>query len=196
MPVVTTITSVSSPVLKLATETSFYGLAVTPKINDTLLDLQQIVVQCDVYKTSAAAALVVGVMTDPEDLYTFVPVDTVGVTDFYVECNRLGLQIKYASEVLDGHTGEMSAAKTMAAFDQLIDRLDIERGFLKFAESNHVTPKDGEWERSREFMLTQVKALIARYTPMGDDAFYPIYYQTDRLIQIAVENETHDSGVD
>ncbi|MBR4787457.1 MAG: fibronectin type III domain-containing protein [Bacteroidales bacterium] len=77
LPVVTTITSVSSPVLKLSAVTNGYGLAVTPKINDTLLDLQQIVVQCDVYKTSAAAALVVGVMTDPDDPYTFVPVDTV-----------------------------------------------------------------------------------------------------------------------
>ena len=126
----------------------------------------------------------------------FVPVDTVGVTDFYVECNRLGLQIKYASEVLDAHPAEVSSAKDMATFDRFINRLNIEKGFLKFAESNKVVPAAGEWDRSKDFVLTQVKALIARYTPMGDDAFYPIYQQTDKLIQIAVENETDDTGND
>ena len=126
----------------------------------------------------------------------FVPVDTTGVTDFYVECNRLGLQIKYASEVLDTHTSEVAGAKDMAAFDRFIDRLGIEQGFLKFASANKVVPKEGEWERSKDYMLTQVKALIARYTPMGDEAFYPIYQQTDKLIQIAVENETGNAGSD
>jgi carboxyl-terminal processing protease len=126
----------------------------------------------------------------------FVPVDTLGVTDFYVECNRLGLQIKYASEVLDAHTSEVSAAKDMAAFDRFINNLGIERGFLSFAASNKVVPAEGEWERSKDYMLTQIRALIARYTPMGDEAFYPIYQQTDKLIQIAVKNETVDSSSD
>lgn len=126
----------------------------------------------------------------------FVPVDTVGVTDFYVECNRLGLQIKYASEVLDAHTAEVSAARDMRTFDRFIDGLGIENGFLQFASRNNVSPKEGEWDRSKEYILTQVRALIARYTPMGDDAFYPIYQQTDKLIQIAVENEADDTGID
>lgn len=126
----------------------------------------------------------------------FVPVDTVGVTDFYVECNRLGLQIKYASEVLDAHTAEVSAARDMRTFDRFVDGLGLENGFLQFAKKNNVSPKEGEWERSKEYILTQVRALIARYTPMGDDAFYPIYQQTDKLIQIAVENEADDTGID
>lgn len=126
----------------------------------------------------------------------FVPVDTVGVTDFYVECNRLGLQIKYASEVLDAHTAEVSAARDMRTFDRFVDGLGLEKGFLQFAARNNVTPKEGEWERSKDYILTQVRALIARYTPMGDEAFYPIYQQTDKLIQIAVENEAYDTGID
>ncbi len=126
----------------------------------------------------------------------FVPVDTVGVTDFYVECNRLGLQIKYASEVLDAHTAEVSASRDMRTFDRFVDGLGLEKGFLQFAARNNVSPKEGEWERSKDYILTQVRALIARYTPMGDEAFYPIYQQTDKLIQIAVENEAYDTGID
>ncbi|MBO4558360.1 MAG: S41 family peptidase [Bacteroidales bacterium] len=126
----------------------------------------------------------------------FVPVDTVGVTNFYVNCNRLGLQIKYASDVLDKNTKAVTAARDMAAFDAFINNLGVEQGFLKFAAENNVTPAEGEWERSRDYMLTQIRALIARYTPMGDEAFYPIYLQTDKLVQIAVENEAPDARID
>ena len=120
----------------------------------------------------------------------FVPVDTVAVTDFFVDCNRKGLQIKYANEVLDSHTARVAAAKTMEAFDSFISTLDLEKGFLAFARRNEVVPKEGEWEISKDYMLTQIRALIARYTPMGDEAFYPIYLKTDTLVQTAVKNET------
>ena len=126
----------------------------------------------------------------------FVPVDTIAVTDFYVECNRKGLQIKYANEVLDAHTSAVTAARTMEAFDKFISTVDLERDFLSFAAKNGTEPKAGEWEISKEYMLTQIRALIARYTPMGDEAFYPIYYQTDNLILTAVKNEAYDSGND
>ncbi len=145
------------------------------------------------YKTAGGRTVYGGGGIVPD---VFVPVDTVGVTDFYVECNRLGLQIKYASEVLDAHTAEVAASRDMRTFDRFVDGLGLENGFLQFAKKNNVSPKEGEWERSREYILTQVRALIARYTPMGDDAFYPIYQQTDKLIQIAVENEADDTGID
>lgn len=145
------------------------------------------------YKTAGGRTVYGGGGIVPD---VFVPVDTVGVTDFYVECNRLGLQIKYASEVLDAHTAEVAASRDMRTFDRFVDGLGLENGFLQFAKKNNVSPKEGEWERSREYILTQVRALIARYTPMGDEAFYPIYQQTDKLIQIAVENEADDTGID
>lgn len=122
----------------------------------------------------------------------FVPVDTIAVTDFYVDCNRKGLQIKYANEVLDGHASQISACRTMESFDKFIAGMDLEREFLQFAAKNESVPKEGEWETSKDYMLMQIKALIARYTPMGDDAFYPIYHQTDNLILTAVKNEAHD----
>ena len=126
----------------------------------------------------------------------FVPVDTVAVTDFFVDCNRKSLQIKYANEVLDSHASAVTAAKTMEAFDRFVSTIDLEKDFLAFAARNEVVPKEGEWEISKEYMLTQIRALIARYTPMGDEAFYPIYLKTDTLVQTAVKNETDHSGND
>ena len=119
----------------------------------------------------------------------FVPIDTVGVTDFMVACNRNSLQIKYANTVLDKCAKALSSSSTMEQFEHLYDSLGAEQGFLEFAASNGITPKEGEWESSKKFVMNQVKALVARYTAMGDNAFYPIYHQTDKLIRIAVLNE-------
>lgn len=119
----------------------------------------------------------------------FVPIDTVGVTDFMVDCNRQGLQIKYANTLLDRYAKSLSATTTMDQFEHFYESLDAEKGFLAYAAENGFTPKEGEWAISKTFIMTQVKALIARYTAMGDNAFYPIYQKTDKLIHIAVGNE-------
>ena len=145
------------------------------------------------YKTAGGRTVYGGGGIVPD---VFVPVDTVGVTDFSVECNRLGLQIKYASEVLDSHAKVLGTVHDMAALDRVLDSLGLEQGFLAYTAKNKVVPKEGEWARSREFMLTQIRALVARYTPLGDEAFYPIYLKTDKLVLKAVENETADAGRD
>ena len=145
------------------------------------------------YKTAGGRTVYGGGGIVPD---VFVPVDTIAVTGFYMDCNRKGLQIKYANEVLDAHTSAITSAKTMEAFDKFLSTVNLERDFLAFAAKNGTEPKDGEWEISKEYMLTQIRALIARYTPMGDEAFYPIYYKTDNLILTAVKNETHDPGND
>ena len=115
----------------------------------------------------------------------FVPLDTVGSNDFYVKCNRLGLQNKYASKFFDGNSAGLRAQTTLDGLNSFLDSKNIESGFLSFAEANGATPKDDEWDRAKDLVLTQVRALIARYSPLGDKGFYPIYLTTDRLVSIA-----------
>ena len=115
----------------------------------------------------------------------FVPLDTVGSNDFYVKCNRLGLQNKYASKFFDSNAAGLRAQTTLESLNHFLDSKGVESGFLSFAAANGVTPKDDEWERARDYILPQVRALIARYSPLGDNGFYPIYLTTDRLVSIA-----------
>ncbi|MBO7371666.1 MAG: S41 family peptidase [Bacteroidales bacterium] len=115
----------------------------------------------------------------------FVPLDTVGSNEFYVKCNRLGLQNKYASKFFDSNAAGLRAQTTLESLNSFLDSKGIESGFLSFAAANGATPKNDEWERARDLVLTQVRALIARYSPLGDNGFYPIYLTTDRLVSIA-----------
>ena len=117
----------------------------------------------------------------------FVPLDTVGSNSFYSKCNRLGLQNKYASSFFDSNSSGLRAQTTLEDVNKFLDGKDIEGGFLKFAAANDNVPEGDEWEQVRDLVLTQVRALISRYSPLGDKAFYPIYLQTDKLIGIAAE---------
>ena len=117
----------------------------------------------------------------------FVPIDTVGVTDFFVKCNRQSGQVKYANYVSDANRAALRGLTDLSSLNKYLDGLDLEKGFLKYMASLGVVPQGNEWEVSGKIILTQIRALIGRNTPMNDDAFYPIYLQTDRLVKTAVQ---------
>ena len=54
---------------------------------------------------------------------------------------------------------------------------------LAFAKENGVVPKAGEWDRSKEFIITQLKGLFGRYSVLDDKAFYPYVLRIDNVVQ-------------
>ena len=46
--------------------------------------------------------------------------------------------------------------------------------------------KPGEWEKTEPYMMPQVRALVARYSKLGDNAFYKMYLPIDEAIKIAL----------
>ncbi len=119
----------------------------------------------------------------------FVPVDTTRASRFYVSCNRKATQMRFASAWFDTHHGELQAIDDFASLERYLDRSGLEKAFLDFAAS-----KDGlkpssqaEWAGERNYMLTQVRALVGRYSKLGDDAFYHIYLATDNVFEAAMK---------
>jgi hypothetical protein len=51
-----------------------------------------------------------------------------------------------------------------------------------------ITPKAGEWEVSREYMLPQINGLVGRFSKLGEEAFNRFYIPIDKTIQKAIEN--------
>lgn len=118
----------------------------------------------------------------------FVPLDTLGVTDFMVKCNRQSVQIKFANEISDRNRAKMRNIKDTVALNQFLDNLNIEKEFLAYAKKNNLTPTTEEWATSGQIMMIQIRALIARYTPMDEKGFYPIFLTIDNVVQKALEN--------
>lgn len=117
----------------------------------------------------------------------FVPLDTVGVTPYLVACNKQSLQIKYANLVSDRNRAKLRELKDLPSVERFLGRLNLEAGFRDFAASQGVVASAEEWKTSGQIIITQVKALISRYTPMSDDAFYPIFLRIDNTFAAATK---------
>ena len=117
----------------------------------------------------------------------FVPLDTTHYTEYLGACNRQSLQVKYANQVSDRYRDRMRGITDMASLEKFLDGLSLDSGFREFTRSQGVVPAAGEWEVSGETLVTQVRALIGRNTPMNEAAFYPIYLKLDNVVEAVME---------
>lgn len=118
----------------------------------------------------------------------FVPIDTTKVESFYINCNKKATPMRFASHFFDSHRAELQAIDN---YDDLLKYLDsnlLEMRFLGFARNrDELVPTNSEWEVERTYMMTQVRALVGRYSQLGDNAFYHLYLQTDEVFKAAME---------
>ena len=117
----------------------------------------------------------------------FVPVDTTRAGQFYVACNRKATAMRFASAFFDGHRRELSSIDDYGQLLAYLDRAGLERQFLDFARTKDgLVPKGDEWDSDRQYMMTQVQALVGRYSKLGDKAYYHLFLQTDDIFKAAM----------
>ena len=116
----------------------------------------------------------------------FVPIDTTRASDFYLKCNRKATTMRFSSAYFDAYKAELQAIGDYAELLKYLDRAGLDRKFLEFARvKDGLVPKEGEWEESKSYMMTQIKALVGRYSKLGDNAFYHLYLQIDDVFAAA-----------
>lgn len=118
----------------------------------------------------------------------FVPVDTTKAGKFYINCNRKATAMRYASSFFDSHRAALSSIDDYGALLKYLDGAGLEAGFLSFArQKDGLVPEPGEWEIEKQYMMTQVQALVGRYSKLGDRAFYHLYLQIDDTYKEALK---------
>jgi len=117
----------------------------------------------------------------------FVPIDTTRASEFYMACNKKATAMRFASYWFDTHKAQLQSIDTYPALEKYLDSAGLESAFLKFASS-----KDGlkpasysEWALEKNYMMTSVRALVGRYSKLGDEAFYHIYLMIDNVFAVA-----------
>ena len=119
----------------------------------------------------------------------FVPIDTVGVTDFLIKVNRRSLIVKYSNVMADRYRAQLRQVQTLEDLEKLIATIDIEGGFLSYARKNGAVPKGNEWNESKNIIVQQLCGLFGRYTVLDDNAFYPYILKLDNVVDKIKELE-------
>ncbi len=121
----------------------------------------------------------------------FVPIDTTRATDFYIQCNRKATLMRFAQTMFDKYRGALSEINDFDRLDTYLDQIDVAGQFISYAERvDGIKLKKGEWDESKDYMMPQLKALVGRFSKLGDEAFYRFYIPIDDTIQAALNNSS------
>ena len=125
-----------------------------------------------------------GIMPD-----VFVPMDTTRATAFYLACNRKATQMRYASYVFDKYASRLREIDSYPAMDRFLSGLNLKVEFPAYAKrKDGITCTEAEWDQSASYLVPQLQALIARYSKLGENAFYKYYLPVDNTVGEALEN--------
>ena len=120
----------------------------------------------------------------------FVPIDTTRAGQFYIACNRKATTMRFASAYFDSHRQELLDISDYDSLLSYLDSSDLEREFLDFARrKDGIRPGSDEWRKDGKYLMTQVRALVGRYSQLGDNAYYHLFLQIDKAFNAALEAE-------
>lgn len=117
----------------------------------------------------------------------FVPSDTSGITSYYISVSNAGLLQKYAYSYAEINREDFSKLDDYKQFLKILPGNNtLLYDFVSFAADNGVPARWYYINISKDLIINQLKALIARDI-FGTDAFYPIYNKNDKMINQAVK---------
>ena len=123
-----------------------------------------------------------GIMPD-----VFIPEDTTGYTSYYMSVANQGLIQKYAYSVADEYREKVGQDRTLENFNRVLpsDSALLEN-FVAYAVGQGVPARWYYITRSRDLLISQLKAMIARDV-LGYPAFIEMLNIDDNAVQNALK---------
>lgn len=122
-----------------------------------------------------------GIMPD-----IFVPEDTTGYTSYYLEALNRGLIQRYAGEFAETYRPMLKGKNTLEELTRIMPRDNmLLNNFVSFAASNGLPARWYYINKSRDLLLNQLKAVIARDL-VGFNAFLEILNSRDVTVNEAL----------
>lgn len=129
-----------------------------------------------------------GIMPD-----IFVPIDTAGVSQYFIQVRNSGLIYRYAMRYTEDNREILTGFTNVADLESFLDSRQLLDSFMSFAESQGIKKTREGREISGELLKIQLKAYIARNI-LDNQGFYPIWKNLDAALKIATEFLREKSG--
>ncbi len=117
----------------------------------------------------------------------FVPRDTSGITSYYIEVINAGLLQRFAFNYCNNNRASLNKMEDYMQFLRTAPSDEaLTKDFADYAAANGVVPRWFYINQSRDLIVTNLKALIARDI-FGNKAYYPIVNRNDKTLQTALK---------
>lgn len=118
-----------------------------------------------------------GIMPD-----VFVPNDTTGITSYYINVLNAGLIQKYTFDYTDRNRSRLEGSATAAELmRKLPDDDSLLQDFVAYAQKAGVAPRWYYINISRDLIVNQLKAMIAR-NALGVQGYYEVMNEVDPTV--------------
>lgn len=142
------------------------------------------------YKTVAGRTVYGGGGIIPD---IFVPVDTTRATKFFIACNKKATQMRFASAIFDRYKGSLTEIGDYDELNRFLDRMNLPAAFREYASSKDgISCTQKEWDETSDYLLPQLRALVGRYSRLGENAFYKMYLNVDVTLKKAIESDSRN----
>ena len=142
------------------------------------------------YKTVAGRTVYGGGGIIPD---IFVPVDTTRVTKFFIARNKKATQMRFASAMFDRYKGSLTEIGDYDELNRFLDRMNLPAAFREYASSKDgISCTQKEWDETSDYLLPQLRALVGRYSRLGENAFYKMYLNVDVTLKKAIESDSRN----
>ena len=120
----------------------------------------------------------------------FVPIDTTRATSFYIKCNKKATTVRFASAMFDKYKKELASIDDFSSLEAYLKSLSLDQKFLEYADKvDGIKAAKGEWDKSKEYMMPQINALVGRYSKLEEEAFHRFYLPVDETIKTALKHD-------
>jgi len=117
-----------------------------------------------------------GIMPD-----IFIPLDTAGVTDYFLAIRNTGLIYRYAMKYTEDNRETLRKYNDLPALSKWLDDQNLLAKFVTYAGQNGVPANKRQIDISGKIIAVQLKAYIAR-NMLDNKGFYPIWQEIDRTL--------------
>ena len=125
-----------------------------------------------------------GIMPD-----VFVPLETTRASAFFVSCNRKSSQVRFASAMFDKYVKTLPAIETYPELDAFLSQAGLPAQFRAWVKRvDGLECSNQEWEETLPYLEPQLRALVGRYSRLGENAFYKYYLPVDTTVQAALSH--------
>ena len=122
-----------------------------------------------------------GIMPD-----IFIPMDTTGVSDYFMAIRNSGLLYRYALKYTEDNRETLKKYKELPALENWLSNQDLLSKFVRFADQNGIPANRQQLAVSENIIHVQLKAYIARNI-LDNKGFYPIWQEIDKTLLDALE---------
>jgi len=121
-----------------------------------------------------------GIMPD-----IFVPIDTTGISDYFMRVRNRGLIYRFSFEYTDRNRNKIDQFENYQQLISYLESQNMLKKFIDYAIGKGVPVNRADLTESGEIIRTQIHAYISRNI-FDNDGFFPVYQSIDNTLKKAI----------